>query len=54
MKNLNGKSDQPYFSQDKDIALIFNGEFYNFSNISKIFKKNNFQTEGDTGFFKTL
>ena len=31
-KNLNGKSDQPYFSQDKDIALIFNGEFYNFSN----------------------
>ena len=29
-KNLDGKSDQPYFSEDKDVALIFNGEFYNF------------------------
>ena len=23
-------SDQPYYSEDKKIALIFNGEFYNY------------------------
>ena len=28
----NNKSDQPYFSNDKKISLIFNGEFYNFEN----------------------
>ena len=31
-KNLLGYSDQPYYSDDKNIALIFNGEFYNFDN----------------------
>ena len=49
-KNLNGKSDQPYYSEDKNIALVFNGEFYNFSEYKKnLFKENvKFKTEGDT------
>ena len=49
-KNLFGNSDQPYYSDDKNIALIFNGEFYNFSQYknSLIEKKINFKTEGDT------
>ena len=29
-------SDQPYFSQDKKISLIFNGEFYNFQKYKKL------------------
>ena len=29
------KSDQPYFSKDKKVALIFNGEFYNCSIIKE-------------------
>ena len=43
-KNLFGNSDQPYYSDDKNIALIFNGEFYNFSQYkdSLIKKKINF------------
>ena len=49
-KNLFGNSDQPYYSDDKNIALIFNGEFYNFSQYkdSLIKKKINFKTAGDT------
>ncbi len=49
-ENLSGKSDQPYFSEDKNISLIFNGEFYNYERYKKnlIQKKINFQTEGDT------
>jgi len=49
-KNLSGYSDQPYYSDDKNIALIFNGEFYNFDNYkNKLYKKNiNFKTHGDT------
>ena len=49
-ESLSGKSDQPYFSEDKNISLIFNGEFYNFEKYKKnlIQKKINFKTEGDT------
>ena len=49
-KNLSGSSDQPYYSDDKNIALIFNGEFYNFSKYKNdlIKKKIDFKTEGDT------
>jgi len=49
-KNLSGKSDQPYFSDDKNISLIFNGEFYNFENYKKnLIKKNvKFCSRGDT------
>ena len=31
----NNKSDQTYFSKDKKIALIFNGEFFNFESYRK-------------------
>lgn len=49
-KSLLGSSDQPYYSEDKNIALIFNGEFYNFSDYKDdlIKDKINFKTEGDT------
>ncbi len=49
-ENLSGNSDQPYYSDDKNVALIFNGEFYNFSEYKKnlIKDKINFKTEGDT------
>ena len=55
-KNLDGKSDQPYFSEDKNIALIFNGEFYNFSQYKDdlLKKKIIFKTEGDTEVFLKL
>ena len=55
-KNLDGKSDQPYFSEDKNIALIFNGEFYNFSQYKDdlLRKKIIFKTEGDTEVFLKL
>lgn len=52
----NNLSDQPYFSKDKKIALIFNGEFYNFKNFKKklISKKINFISSGDTEVFLKL
>lgn len=55
-KNLDGKSDQPYFSEDKDVALIFNGEFYNFFQYKDqlLKKKINFKTKGDTEVFLKL
>ena len=34
------KSDQPYFSDDKKISLIFNGEFYNFEDYKNRSSKN--------------
>ncbi len=48
--NLSGHSDQPYFSEDNNIALIFNGEFYNFDIFKKDLIKENidFKTDGDT------
>ena len=33
------KSDQPYFSESNKISLIFNGEFYNFSEYKKNYPK---------------
>ena len=52
-KNL---SDQPYFSKDKKIALIFNGEFFNFNDYKKDLEKKNviFNSEGDTEVFLKL
>ena len=49
-KNLSSESDQPYYSKNKDIALIFNGEFYNFLKYKNDLKKKNitFDTDGDT------
>ncbi len=52
----NNLSDQPYFSEDKKIALVFNGEFYNFENFKKklIAEKLNFISSGDTEVFLKL
>ncbi len=49
-KNLLNRSDQPYYSDNKDIALIFNGEFYNFKDYKLELKKDRtrFKSEGDT------
>lgn len=49
-KSLLNRSDQPYYSDDKDVALIFNGEFYNFEEYKLKLKKDKilFKSEGDT------
>ena len=49
-------SDQPYKSEDGNISLIFNGEFYNFENIKAQLqaKKIDFNTLGDTEVFLRL
>jgi asparagine synthase (glutamine-hydrolysing) len=50
------KSDQPYLSENKKISLIFNGEFYNFSDYKKELSKENrtFKSFGDTEVFLKL
>ncbi len=50
------ESDQPYFSSDKKVALIFNGEFYNFADFKeKLLKENvKFDSSGDTEVFLKL
>ena len=50
------KSDQPYFNSKKEIALIFNGEFYNFENYKNnlIEEKVKFDSTGDTEVFLKL
>lgn len=55
-KNLNGKSDQPYFSKDKKIALMLNGELYNFKDfkLSMVSEGVKFETTGDTEVFLKL
>lgn len=52
----NNLSDQPYFSKNKQIALIFNGEFYNFKEYkSKLLDQNvSFLSTGDTEVFLKL
>ena len=52
----NNKSDQPYFSKDKTIALIFNVDFYNFESYIKKLKDNkiDFFSYGDTEVFLKL
>ena len=52
----NKKSDQPYYSEDKKISLIFNGEFYNFNDYKKSLSKENidFKSFGDTEVFLKL
>ena len=55
-ENNNNQSDQPYFSNDKKIALLFNGEFFNFEKYKDILKKKNvsFSSVGDTEVFLRL
>ena len=52
----NNKSDQPYFSHNKKVSLIFNGEFYNFENYKKKLQNNKieFFSSGDTEVFLKL
>ena len=40
-ENNDNQSDQPYFSNDKKIALLFNGEFFNFQKYKDILEKKN-------------
>ena len=49
-------SDQPYFSSNKEIAIIFNGEFYNFDKYKKRLEVQNikFSSIGDTEVFLKL
>jgi asparagine synthase (glutamine-hydrolysing) len=53
---FNQKSDQPYYSEDNNIAIVFNGEFYNFEEYKKdLIKKGiKFETSGDTEVFLKL
>ena len=51
-ENKNNQSDQPYYSNDKSIALIFNGEFYNFEDLKN--EKIKFSSIGDTEVFLKL
>tara|TARA_B100001057_G_scaffold443186_1_gene479103 strand:- start:41 stop:1711 length:1671 start_codon:yes stop_codon:yes gene_type:complete len=55
-ENNNSSSDQPYYSDDKNISLIFNGEFYNYKNFKNNLIKEgiNFKTSGDTEVFLKL
>ena len=50
------KSDQPYFSKDNKVSLIFNGEFFNFADFKKdmLKEKIEFNTTGDTEVFLKL
>ncbi len=54
--DLSNFSDQPYFSDNKKIFLIFNGEFYNFAEYKNTLKKEkiNFRSIGDTEVFLKL
>lgn len=53
---FNQKSDQPYYSEDNNIAIVFNGEFYNFEEYKKDLAKKGikFETSGDTEVFLKL
>lgn len=53
---FNQKSDQPYYSEDNNIAIVFNGEFYNFEEYKKDLVKKGikFKTSGDTEVFLKL
>lgn len=48
--DINDRSNQPFYSKDGNLVLIFNGEIYNYRDIKKILvtKGYNFLTESDT------
>lgn len=49
--DVNPRSNQPFFNQSKDLAIVFNGEIYNFPEVKKeLLKLNkyNFITSSDT------
>jgi asparagine synthetase B (glutamine-hydrolysing) len=50
-----GQSDQPYESDQQSVALVYNGEFYNFAEHKAGHLRNvPFRTEGDTEVFLKL
>lgn len=49
--DVNSRSDQPFFSEDKTAAIVYNGEIYNFQEVKKNLIKLNkykFRTSSDT------
>ncbi len=50
IQDLDPRSDQPFFSKDKKICMVFNGEIYNFIDIKKKLQKVgvSFNTNSDT------
>tara|TARA_A100001015_G_scaffold131711_1_gene146227 strand:+ start:1094 stop:2932 length:1839 start_codon:yes stop_codon:yes gene_type:complete len=48
--DLSNDADQPFFSEDKKIKIIFNGEIYNYLELRDILKSKglNFKTKSDT------
>lgn len=48
--DLDARSNQPFFSDDRSVALIFNGEIYNFIEIREMLirKEIHFHTQSDT------
>lgn len=48
--DLSNDADQPFFSEDKKIKVVFNGEIYNYIEIKKILKSKGikFKTKSDT------
>jgi asparagine synthase (glutamine-hydrolysing) len=46
--DLSNKSNQPFFSNDKKIQIIYNGEIYNYKSLKQsYFKNTNFKSNGD-------
>ena len=46
--DLDEHANQPFFSKDKNLVLIFNGEIYNFLKIKEELKDYGFETSSDT------
>ncbi len=46
--DLDEKSNQPFFSNDKRYVLVFNGEIYNYNQIREKIEDYSFQTKSDT------
>ncbi len=49
--DLNNKANQPFFSTDNQIVLVFNGEIYNFKELKLKLKSYQFKTNSDTEVF---
>ncbi len=46
--DLSVESNQPFFSEDKRYAMVFNGEIYNYNNLKSQLTDFNFRTKSDT------
>src|SRR5690606_35907144 len=46
--DLDEQSNQPFFSKDKNLVLVFNGEIYNYQQIKEELKDYAFETSSDT------